>query len=163
MTLATHAVIAAAVTKSLMHAHPALTFAVAFASHFLADAIPHWDYKLVSLENPEDSEKRRFGRNRSALIRDVKNFTLDGFLGAGIVLLFVRPVTREQWIWAILAIVGGCLPDFLQGLYVLKIKFLQRHQKFHDMLHTNIRLGPYPLIGIPFQAVIAMIALYALK
>ena len=172
MTLTTHSIIAAAVTKPLMrflaasaipaHVHPIFIFLVAVASHYAADAIPHWDYPLASIENPENKENRRWGRDRSTLLKDISHFALDGFLGAAIVLVIIHPVTAQQWTWALLAIIGGCLPDFLQGVYMLERKFLRLHQRFHDICHTDIRLGHYPRFGIPFQAIIAMIALYTL-
>lgn len=162
MTLTTHSIIAAAVTKPFAAMNPLLIFAVAIASHYLSDAIPHWDYQLTSIEDKEDKEKRRWGSNRRMLIKDAYSMALDGFLGAGIVLLIVRPVTAQQWVWVLVAIIGGSLPDFLQGLYMLKLKFLRSHQRLHDIFHTKIRLGPYPLFGIPFQMIFFLIALYAL-
>lgn len=162
MTLTTHSIIAAAVTKPISHLHPLITLAVAIATHYLSDAIPHWDYPLKSIEHTEDKENRHWGTNRKAIIKDISSMTFDGLLGAAIVIIVVRPVTREQWFWVFAAVVGGCLPDFLQGLYMFKISFLRAHQRLHDFFHTNIRLGPYPLIGIPFQTVITAIALYIL-
>ena len=162
MTLTTHSIIAAAVTKPLMYVHPIFIFLVAVASHYASDAIPHWDYPVASIKNPEDKEHRHWGRNRATLLKDISHFAFDGFLGALIVFVIVRPVTGPQWTWALLAIIGGCLPDFLQGVYMLERKFLRLHQRFHDICHTNIRLGSYPWLGIPFQAVITAIAIYAL-
>jgi len=47
MTLTTHAVVGAADCHK--HAdHPVIASTLAFASHFVLDAIPHWDYKLSS-------------------------------------------------------------------------------------------------------------------
>ncbi|MDP3769529.1 MAG: hypothetical protein Q8R40_01150 [bacterium] len=162
MTLTTHSIIAAAVTKPLAAAHPVFIIIAAIASHYLSDAIPHWDYRLGSIEDIEDSSKRHWGNNRRAIMKDVQHFALDGFLGAALVLLVIRPVTMQQWIWALCAIIGGCLPDFLQGLYMLKLSFLRPIQKFHDLMHAKIRLGPYPRFGIPFQVLIYMTALYFL-
>lgn len=162
MTLTTHSIIAAAVTKPFAAMSPLLIFVIAIASHYLSDAIPHWDYQLTSIEDKEDKEKRRWGSNRRMLIKDISSMALDGFLGVGIVLLVVRPVTTQQWAWVLAAIIGGSLPDFLQGLYMLKLKFLRPHQRLHDIFHTKIRLGPYPLFGISFQMIFFAIALYAL-
>ncbi|KKW21186.1 MAG: hypothetical protein UY61_C0012G0009 [Candidatus Adlerbacteria bacterium GW2011_GWC1_50_9] len=58
MTLATHIVIAGAITRPIAGAHPALLFLVSLASHYLADAIPHWDYDIRSVpdehkQNPD--------------------------------------------------------------------------------------------------------------
>lgn len=162
MTLTTHSIIAAAITKPLGHAHPVLIFALAIFSHYLSDAIPHWDYKINSVENLENPDNRRIGSNRGAIKKDIIHFTFDGLLGAAIVIFVIQPATFQQWAWALAAITGGCLPDFLQGLYVFKIKILRFPQRFHDFFHSKICLSPYPLIGIPFQAVILFIALYAL-
>lgn len=159
MTLTAHSIIAAAVTKPLAAMNPLLIFIVAIASHYLADAIPHWDYKVASLENDEDKENRRIQYNRRAIIKDVSHFAIDTLVGSVIVILAVRPTTTAQWIWVALAVIGGCLPDFLQGFYALKLKFLRPHQRLHDLFHTNIRLGPYPLVGIPFQAALVIVSL----
>lgn len=162
MTLATHSIIAAAVTRPISHIHPLLTLVVAVATHYLSDSIPHWDYRITSIENIEDKDSRHLGTNRKAIIHDIRNFAIDGFLGLAIVTAITRPMTTEQWLWVLASVVGGCLPDFLQGLYVLKLKFLKLLQRFHDLFHTNIRLGPYAPIGVPFQLIIALAAIYTL-
>ena len=162
MTLTTHSIIAVAITKPLARMHPLVIFLVAIASHYASDSIPHWDYSVSSMDDTHDLEKRHWGTNRKALRRDLAHFAIDGFLGAAIVLLAVRPVTSQQWTWTILAIIGGSLPDFLQGVAALGISWMKPIQRFHDRWHTHIRLGPYPLLGIPFQALIAGAALYTL-
>lgn len=162
MTLTTHSIIAAVVTKPLLHTHPILIFAAAILSHYLSDAIPHWDYQLESLSDEENADKRAWSKDWHVLGRDILHFAFDGFLGAAIVLLIARPVSREDWVWIIFSVIGGCLPDFLQGLYVLKLRLLKSHQRLHDFMHAKIRLGPYPLIGIPFQLAISLLSLYFL-
>lgn len=164
MTLSTHSVIAAAVTKPLSSAHPAFIFVAAVVSHYLADAIPHWDYRVLSMENKEHTDQRHWGKNRKLLLRDLAHFTLDGVVAIAITVLLVRPTTRAQWIWVALAIIGGSLPDFLQGVYALvKTKLLSIHQMIHDAAHSKILLGHYPLIGIPFQlAIVAVCAIILL-
>jgi hypothetical protein len=47
LTLTTHAIVGAAIA-SVIPAHPFFAIAAAFASHFLLDAIPHWDYPIRS-------------------------------------------------------------------------------------------------------------------
>ena len=163
VTLTTHSIIAAAVTSPLAHLHPALTFVVALASHYMSDAIPHWDYRLESIGDTENPDRRTWSRSRNTLCRDIARFSADGLLGAGIVLLVTWPVTPREWLWAGSAIVGGSLPDFLQGLYMARARFLKIHQRAHDFMHSDIRLGPYPAIGIPFQLAIAFAALWFLR
>ena len=47
MTLTTHAIFGAGLA-SLMPEHPVAAFIAGFASHFVLDAIPHWDYAILS-------------------------------------------------------------------------------------------------------------------
>ena len=162
MTLTTHSIIAAAVTRPFRHTHPVLVLAIAILSHYLSDAIPHWDYRLKSISDEENADTRVLSKDWSVLWRDFLHFAFDGFLGTAIVILVARPVSREDWLWLIFSIIGGCLPDFLQGLYVLKLRFLKPHQRFHDFMHAKIRLGPYPFIGVPFQLAVSLLSLYFL-
>ena len=164
MTLTTHALIAAALAKPLIHVHPIFAFIIAFASHFPADAIPHWDYRLRSVVSSDAPLEKRWKPSRKTLRDDFLRVALDGFLGALAIFAIRRPNTYEEIFWAISVIVGSMLPDFLQGVYF----FLKRPaaltplQKFHQWIHSKIRLGPYPLIGIPFQLMVAGIAIWFL-
>lgn len=161
MTLTTHIVIAAAVTKSLVGFHPAFAFLAAAASHYLSDAIPHWDYKILSLENGKDNIRWPFGTK--SFWKDLSRFAMDGLLGVGILYLFLHPRHLEDFLFFSAIIAGSTFPDFLQGLYFTRyFNFLRPMQRFHDKIHTKIKLGPYPLIGIPLQAILFLSALYFL-
>lgn len=165
MILSTHILIAAAVAKPLASVHPAAAFIAALASHYLSDAIPHWDYTLHSIENKDDPEKRQWSVDRTLLLKDFFRYATDAFIGAALVALLMRPSSWHELWWFLAVVIGGALPDFLQALQMLRIplgRWLHPHQLFHDWIHTKIKLGPYPLIGIPLQAIIALIAIYAL-
>ena len=47
LTLTTHAIVGAAIVH-FMPSHPLAAVCLAFASHFLLDAFPHWDYPIWS-------------------------------------------------------------------------------------------------------------------
>ncbi len=163
MTLTTHMVVATAVTKPLARLNPVIGFCAAVASHYLSDAIPHWDYQIHAMKDKGDGEKQHWNASkaqtfRKEVIRDVHNFAIDGLLGATVTLALIRPASAGQWWWAAAAIIGGALPDFLQGLYLSGFSLLKPLQRIHDRMHTKIKLGAYPAIGIPFQLVIALVA-----
>ena len=163
MTLTTHIAIAAAITKPFIKQHPILAFFVAIASHYLSDAIPHWDYRLGSLAGGENPDKREWQFKTHTFWEDFSRFAFDGFLGAGIAFLIIRPASlHEFFLWS-LVVIGSCLPDFLQGVYYTrKAEFLKPLSHFHNRIHSKIKLGPYPLIGVPFQLIILFISLYFL-
>ena len=47
MILSTHAIVGAAIA-SFLPSHPTTAFVLGFGSHFVLDAIPHWDYPIKS-------------------------------------------------------------------------------------------------------------------
>lgn len=163
MTLTTHIAIAAAVTKPLMGFHPGIVFAAALASHYLSDTIPHWDYTILSFPDKtlDDVHKRKWDFSIKTFWIDILRIGSDFFIGSTILWLILRPETLAEWIFAAAVIAGGTLPDFLQGVYYTrKADFLKPPHIFHDFMHTKIKLGPYPLIGIPFQILVFSIAIY---
>ncbi|TSC69519.1 MAG: hypothetical protein G01um101466_12 [Parcubacteria group bacterium Gr01-1014_66] len=165
MTLTTHVAIAAAVTNPLMHTHPALIFIVAAASHYVSDAIPHWDYPLHSIAHESGyKSESRFNWHSNTLLTDLNHMIFDGVLAIGILFFFMRPEVLRDWLMFGAIAIGSTLPDFLQGVYFTKkAAFLKPLQLFHDRMHTKIKLGPYPLIGIPFQLTILFLSLWLLK
>lgn len=159
MTLATHIVIATAVAKPIASVSPILGFFVALASHYLSDAIPHWDYRLYSLADKDSAENRKFNFSK-VFLKDLARIALDFFAGLAIVLFLYWPTTTKELVEILLLAAGGTLPDFLQGVYYTRrAEFLLPLQRFHDFMHTKIKLGPYPLLGVPFQGAIAIGAL----
>ena len=156
MTLTTHAIIATAITKPLLRSHPVFIFLVALASHYISDSVPHWDYALQSVTEDTDYTKR-WKTRQSTLVRDLLVTASDAIFGAAASILLIQPKNKEELIWTTLVIVGSMLPDFLQGVYFISgcPAFLRPVQRFHDWAHTSIRLGRYPLLGIPFQILIA--------
>jgi hypothetical protein len=109
MILSTHAVVGGALA-SLFPSHPVAAFAVGFASHFVIDAIPHWDYPLRSISVARGA--RNQVRLTPALARDVALIGFDAIAGLALAIgIFATPST----IVAVLAgAVGAMLPDPLQ-------------------------------------------------
>lgn len=159
MTLATHIVIAGAIAKPLMAYNPIFAFLAALASHYLSDAIPHWDYDLESLEERDNSEKQRWNFSRSSTVGDLAHAALDGLLGSAFLFVVFPPTSLDIFYWLVVVVMGAVLPDFLQGLYFFRRPpWMRPIHDFHSLMHTKIKLGAYPLIGIPFQFVIFIIA-----
>ena len=159
MTLATHAIIGAALATAIPE-HPVAAFTAGFASHFIIDAIPHWDYPIWSDSvNPQVAAPVRLDR---ALVLDAVSIGFDALAGLAVsVLAFGEPGAFA----AVLAgAAGGILPDPLQ---FVTSRFphepLLSLQRFHMWIHTKRRLrteGRH-FTGISSQIlfVIAVIAL----
>lgn len=160
MTLATHIAIAGVAARSLVAVHPGLAVAAAIASHYLLDAIPHWDYSLRSLA----PENRHWKFSRASLRADLGRVILDGMIGISLLILLLWPRVLTDFLIIGLLTMGAILPDLLQGIYYTKkADFLKPLQCFHDWFHSKIQLGPYPAIGVPLQLILLTLILSLLS
>ncbi len=156
MTLTTHAIVGGAIV-SLMPVHPLLGVCMAFASHFLLDAIPHWDYPIRSASvNPEIAGPMKYDR---ALFADMVTIGADALLG--IVLALILFTTQRSIILVLLGACAGILPDALQFAYVrFPRQPLVSLQRLHGWSHTSHKLSN-PLLGVlsQFTFVVAFVVI----
>lgn len=159
MILATHIMIASAVTKHAAADGPITIFLLGLASHYVSDAVPHWDYLIHSLPPKGDPNPAR--PSKKEVFLDYFKIALDGLAGLSLMFWIVSPKDLRGVIFALLAAAGSVLPDFLQFLCrILKIDFLKPLQDFHDKIHNEIKLNNHPLIGVPLQIIILAVAAY---
>jgi hypothetical protein len=164
MTLTTHAITGAALA-TLIPNYPILGFVVGFGSHFILDAIPHWDYyHPVSKKEDEIDLNNGLALGKGFLkigIKDLLKIGIDGLLG--LLLSFVLLGTLHQHsLWAIfMGAIGGMTPDALQFFYFRwKHEPLKSLQRFHVWFHSKTNLDDKPIIGILSQvAIICFIVL----
>lgn len=159
MTLTTHSVIGAMVAGTLA-TQPTLAIIGAFGSHFLLDAIPHWDYRLLSNVEKVKGIKLVFGR---AFCWDLFRVGLDALLGL-VLSLVVWFLLGQDYFWLI--IIGGLiatLPDYLQFVYSkFNWSILGWLQMWHDYCHTNYKLNGRFLLGIGSQGILIMVAMVSI-
>lgn len=164
MILATHAIIGAGIAATVPE-QPALGFGLAFASHFLLDLIPHWDYALKSRhEDHSDLAKDDMIINRD-FVGDLAKIGLD--FAVGIVFVFVlfarTDALANGWFIILLGALGGMLPDFLQFAYFkIRCEPLTSLQRFHQWIHTSHRLKKRWFIGLVSQTLLVIICLVLL-
>jgi len=167
MTLSTHAVVGAAVAAALPN-HPILGGLFAFGSHFLLDALPHWDYKILSASaNPNVPTKLSFDR---LFVLDLVRIGGDALLGIAVAAIFFGHFSADaltsssdpkQWFWLVGA-VAAILPDFLQFVYSKYPKGPIAHlQAFHRWIHTSYRLEGETVLGIASQLTLVVVVLLA--
>ncbi len=138
--------------------NPLLAFLAGFVSHFLLDAIPHWDYKprsryFCSYRSSVENEKNRAPILSKTFGFDMARIGLDFCLGTVIALvIFIRIDTSA--IWPTLAgILGGIMPDPLVFLF-WKIKKGAEDplQRLHAWAHCqSASLDNRPFLGLALQ------------
>jgi len=103
MTATGHALIGTVIAAKI--GNPALAIPIALASHFLADALPHWD--------------TGYNRENQSKIRFVTASTIDvllGFILAYLLITLLFPTTNL--LYAFLIIIMAQLPDWLTAPYL---------------------------------------------
>lgn len=167
MLLATHAIVGAAVGR-FFPKYPFLAFIFAFISHFLIDAIPHWDYPLKSFtrdkNNPKDLMKADMPWSKN-FIRDLVIIAID--LISGLILaLYIFETTEfnSAILWGAL---GAVLPDALQFVYFkLRVEPFRTIHRFHMWVQRqgeNHILENHNLAGLLSQASFSAVAVIIVK
>lgn len=160
MTLTTHAIVGAAAAK-LFPQHYLAAFAAGFLSHFLIDAIPHWDYELRSAKKDPENHLNNdmvFGFN---FVLDILNISFDFFLALTLPFLIFGSNEFSQSVILLMGIAGGTLPDALQFIY-----FKWRHeplislQKFHGWIHAESKIADWKL-GVSLQFILIAFVVFA--
>ncbi len=161
MTLTTHGIVGTAVARVFAW-HPVSAFFMAFLSHYLIDALPHWDYDLKSARRDENNHLNNDIVLNKDFVLDFIKIAFDVFFGLFLSFIIFQPIGNEQILVIVLGVIGGVLPDFLQFMY---FKFRRQPfialQKFHHWCHTDIRLEGRWISGgiLQFFVVIGSVAL----
>jgi hypothetical protein len=152
MILSTHAVVGGAIA-SLFPSHPILVAVLGFTSHFVIDAIPHWDYPLKSISVKPNANNWALKINRP-LFRDLALIGFDACIGIVLtLLLFASPSTIGV---VALGALAGMLPDALQIVHSLYPREpLGTLQQFHRWIHTKRHLAWK--LGASSQAIFAAV------
>jgi len=146
MLIAAHALVGGAVGQSF--ANPYLAFGAGFCSHFLADAIPHYD--------TFDHGKMTFRQ-----IAFIAGEAIFGFLLAWAI---IHPVTYPTLpFWS--GVAGGLLPDVLDNAPPWQKSFRSSRfgslfHKFHGRIQWD---QPGLVIGISTQFLAIVIAAFLIK
>lgn len=155
MTLTTHAIVGASIA-SILPSYPILGFAAGFASHFLLDAIPHWDYSLASVEKDSDNPMNDNIVLNKNFIWDLFRMSTDAALGIVFALLLFG-ISNSHPIWTpIGGMIGAMTPDALQFVYLKwKHEPIASLHRFHVILiHSKKRFDDHPVLGIFLQIAI---------
>lgn len=119
-------------------------FILGLFSHFLLDALPHWDYlKKVKISNPDH----------------LKKIGLDFILG-GLLVLFLT-WSSPQKLFILVALGAALLLDCLEAIYYnFNIKWLRPLSLIHHKIHFQKRLCFWS--GLPLMLIVSLLALLIL-
>src|SRR3989344_7625519 len=121
MTATGHAIIGTVIAAKV--GNPFLAIPLAIATHFITDAIPHWDIATHRKE-----------KSKANLILEAISDVLLGFVLSFLLLVFLFPATSPYY--AFLMILVSQAPDWLTAPYyffgIKSFKWAYKLQKFFD-------------------------------
>lgn len=138
MVLCTHAFVGGVLAASV-GADPASALAIGAISHFVLDAIPHWDYFGFLRSAKPDRENflntdMEVGRH---FFRDL--LILGGDVLVGVIFLSLIVLGKEHlWLAASLGALGGLLPDAMHFVYFkIRKEPFRSLERFHHFIHAD--------------------------
>lgn len=132
MVLTAHTITGVALA-SMVPDKPLVGFAVGFLSHFVLDAMPHWDYTLKSLV-----EDRHNPMNKDMVIGkeffiDLLKISFDAIFGLLMSYLVFGLYLKYSFLVILCGAVGAMMPDALQFVY-MKL----RHEPFISLQRLHV-------------------------
>ena len=167
MIFTTHAITGA--TIGVLSGNPILGFIFGFISHFVLDALPHFDQGSFYVDKDKgpawlgakyEDNKKKFVANKRDWIILFIDFGVAGIIG--LYLLFALPT--NLWLLLIFGGLGGILPDVFDGSPFWRYKF--RELKFGKIFHKVHSFFHWPLsmkyfyFGFFIQVVIVAVGLF---
>ncbi len=135
MILASHIIVSGLLGTTTQNYFLAAVFG--FVSHYILDAIPHWDYFSDEFKLRAKTEKS-FIKNKK-FWQELINVALDILIGLGLLFIFLKYYKNPQIIPAIIGVAFGVLPDPLGLLYwITKWKFIKWNFDFQEFVHYSI-------------------------
>jgi len=143
MLLAAHSLVGASIGE--VSPNPVLSFLLALVSHFILDAIPHYD-------TTDEGQ---------ITLRQITLVIVDGIVGF-ILLVVILINYSDNRAGLVLGVVGGILPDFFSTIPGIrgiteKVKPGRIFQDFHQNIQSK---SLPPLVGLLVQMALASLCLY---
>lgn len=129
---------------------------LAFLSHFVLDAIPHFEYSIKGI--------KRFKRRQ--FFRSLIKVELDFCLGVVIFAFIATDLSSIKVIYGLLGIVAAVLPDGLMFFYYISGgRWFKRFYTLHYIVHTikGKKKRKLSFLRIFTQVVVAAIAILILS
>jgi hypothetical protein len=164
MILTTHAITGATLATLTPH-NPVLAFVIGFGSHFLLDAIPHFDYPLKSIQRDKENPFNKSIVFNKDSYKDLLKVCIDGLAGLLFTYIIFKTLNQPSLFYTIF--IGGIaamLPDFLQFVYCKwKHEPLITLQRFHAFMHSDKDMRKKPFLGILTQVLVIIFFILMLK
>ncbi|MFH1990764.1 MAG: hypothetical protein ABIJ19_02835 [Patescibacteria group bacterium] len=131
-----------------------LAAAIGLISHYVLDAIPHWDYLSDKFETQTKTDKNFV--KRKTFWREIIKISIDGLAGFGLLALFVFFDKDANIAPLVIGAFFGILPDALQFLsWLTNWKFIKWNVIFHKFAHHLIhkKINPGFQSGVMTQVV----------
>jgi hypothetical protein len=155
MILASHIIVSGLLGATTQNYFLAAAFG--FASHYLLDAIPHWDYLSPKFKMRAEAEDGKFLKEKF-FWKEASKIALDILVGLSLLFIFLINLNYADIAAVLISIFFGVLPDALQFFYWLTkwqpLKWSSDLQHLaHYSIHKKIKPGLWPGLSIQIATI----------
>lgn len=164
MILASHIIISGLLGSKTQNYF--LAAAIGLVSHYILDAIPHWNsYLSPEFKIKAEAEDGKFIKEKF-FWKEVSKTVIDILIGLGLLFIFLKNLSYLNIAAVFISVFFGILPDPLQLLYLMtKWRFIKWNFDFqefvHHSIHSKINQRFWPGIAIQIATIgIVFLILY---
>ncbi len=164
MILASHIIVSGLLGATTQNYFLAAVFG--FVSHYVLDAIPHWDFYLSpEFKIKAEAEDGKFIKEKF-FWKEASKIVIDILIGLGLLFIFLKNLSYINIAAVFISVFFGILPDPLQLLYLMtKVRFIKWNFDFqefiHHLIHSKIDQKFWPGIIIQISTIgIVFLILY---
>ncbi len=137
MILASHIIVSGLLGATTQNYFLAAVFG--FVSHYILDAIPHWDFYLSPEFNVKaEAEDGKFIKEKF-FWKEVSKIVIDILIGLGLLFILLKNLNYINITAVSISVFFGILPDPLQLFYLMtKWRFIKWNFDFQEFAHYSI-------------------------
>jgi len=116
-----------------------LAAAIGLVSHYILDAIPHWDFYLSPEFNVKvETEDGSFIKEK-LFWKEVGKIAIDILIGLGLLFIFLKNLSYINITAVFISVFFGILPDPLKLFYLMtKWRFIKWNFDLQEFVHYSI-------------------------
>ncbi|MDP3003890.1 MAG: hypothetical protein Q8N43_00015 [Candidatus Azambacteria bacterium] len=137
MILASHIIISGLLGSKTQNYF--LAAAIGLVSHYILDAIPHWNsYLSPEFKIKAEAEDGKFIKEKF-FWKEMGKIVIDILVGLGLLFIFLKNLSYLNIAAVFISVFFGILPDPLQLFYLMtKWRFIKWNFDFQEFVHHSI-------------------------
>lgn len=161
MILTSHIIISGLIGSRIQNYF--LAAVIGFVSHYILDAIPHWDFYISSEKFKKEAGIKKWGFLKEKYFwKEMSKIITDILIGSVFLFLFLNKIPYQNIKIVLVAAIFGILPDAANLIYfITKWRLLKPNYDLqYNIQKTKLGFWPGILIQIAAVAIVLIAVIY---